>query len=100
MTARDAELIASGRFSVQELHPEVEQLGRWPRPGASWLYKLESFVVDRDHHRDQEAFADHSEDYTCVVFDDFDALMDHCGRTFQISESDFTRDWATNHPQT
>lgn len=99
-TDRDERLRESGPFSDEELHPQVGRLGREPRPGTLWIYEVESFEVDRDHHGDQETFADNARSYTSEVFDDFNDLMDYCEHTFRMSPRDFRTSWETRYPQT
>jgi hypothetical protein len=98
MTERDAELIAKGKFSIEELHPEVRRLGRQPPPDTLWLDEVESFEVAREHHENQETFNDNAGNYVAEVFDDFVRLLEYCQAKFQISERDFTRSGATNYP--
>src|SRR5262245_53996442 len=96
LTARDQELIDQGRFSLEELHPEVLRLGRTPSPATPWLYELESFKVGRAHHDDQEAFNDNATDYRSEVYDNLSALLEHCQKEFGVSASDFKKIDATN----
>jgi hypothetical protein len=99
LTERDVQLIESGQLSIEDLHPEVRRLGRVPRPDTLWLYELESFEVDREHHEDQETFNDHAKNYAAKVFDDFGDLIEYCKQTFQISGRDFKKRSATHYPE-
>ena len=99
MTERDSDLVERGQFTVEELHPEVVRLGRQPQPGTLWIYEVESFEVDREHHGNPESFNDHANNYDLQVFDDFEDLMAYCKGRFQVSEGDFKKSWETNYPQ-
>ncbi|WP_156432383.1 hypothetical protein [Burkholderia sp. MSMB1498] len=97
MDERARELIEEG-VSVEDLYPEIEVFGRMPRRDALWLYKVESFTVERQYHEDQEVFSDHSENYAYHVFDDYYDAMDFCREWHGISQGDFRKKWETNYP--
>jgi len=96
MDDRARELIDQG-ISVDELYPQLALLGRPAREDASWLYAVESFVVDRQYHADQESFADHSEEYELRIFDDYYEAMDYCEKEKGVRESDFKKQWETRY---
>jgi hypothetical protein len=98
LRVRDQELIDQGHFSLEDLHPEVLRLGRIPSSDTLWLYELESFKVDCEHHGDQETFNDNAKDYRSEVFDNLSTLLDHCQNKFGISASDFKKREATHYP--
>jgi|KBSMisStandDraft_5_1062788.scaffolds.fasta_scaffold70833_2 hypothetical protein len=98
MTERDHKWVEKGQFTIEELHPLVRQLAVLPPPDTLWLYEVESFEVDQEHHTDQETFIDHKESIKSAVFSDFDAAMDYCRRTFQLAMSDFKKRSQTNYP--
>ncbi|WP_156440857.1 hypothetical protein [Burkholderia sp. ABCPW 14] len=98
MDERARELMENG-ISLDDLYPEVAVLGREPRENALWLYKVESFTVDRQYHEDQEVFSDHAENYVYNVFDDYHEMMDFCLKNHGIDQGNFKKKWETNYPE-
>ena len=99
MTDRDRELVEQGHFSIDELNPGIKLLGRYPHPDTLWLYEVESFEVNREHHENQEVFSDNANKYNCLVFDNYDEMMKYCREEFSVSAEDFRKSWSTNYPQ-
>jgi hypothetical protein len=98
MPGRFREFVEKGQFTIEELHPQVTRLPEPPPPDTLWLYEVESYEVDQVHHTDQETFIGHARNFKSVVFADFDAAMDYCRRTFQLSMSDFKKRSETHYP--
>ena len=99
LTERTRELISKGHLTLNEAHPEIELMSNPPKEGVNWLYYLEAFKVARDFHSDQDTFAENSTEFKQWCFDDFNEMMEFCGKYFQITVNDFKKDWETNYPQ-
>jgi len=93
---RASEFEARG-VPLDEQYAEIRQFGRPPKLGARWLYTVENFDVAREHHADAESFADHSQNYSSRVFDDFEEAIIYCERELNVRASEFKKQWETNY---
>jgi hypothetical protein len=94
----DVSMMERGIFSFEEMYPELKDLGYRPPDENFWIYRVESFDVAKEHHVDQEVFADYSQNYKQVVFVTFDTSLAYCQREFGISLENFKKRWETNYP--
>jgi hypothetical protein len=93
------DLIEKGIYTFEEYYEsEIELLGHIPDPNTSWLYKLESFKVERKFHCCSQMFNDNCKDIEFFVFDDYNILMEFCKKKYGVTIKDFKNEMDTNMP--
>ena len=84
--------IKEGRYSVEEIYPEVVTLGYIPlREKTFWLHHLQTYIVDDILYEtfDDLFHAENVSHYESVVFDDIDAVLQYCVKRFGIEPDGF-----------
>ena len=96
MTERHRQLLENG-VELVHLYPALKHIDRPPTDDDHWLYSVRSFEVAREHHDDEDAFANNKQHFKRADFARFDAAMTYCMEQFGIGWRDFRKKSQTNH---
>ncbi len=90
-------------IEIEDIQPGwshlLRLLGRDPKHGVPWIYLVQTFVVDGKFQGNQSSLIKHMQDFLEYAFDDINDVLDFCEEKFDVSATDFGKDWETNYPQ-